>query len=493
MFESLGWGFLSLHYALLLVLCIFGVHRLSMVYRWYKHKEAKPEAPAALLTLPAVTIQIPIFNERNVAARIIEQSVKMDYPSELLQIQVVDDSTDDTYDLIAQRVAHYEKEGVDIEHIHRVDRRGFKAGALRDAMDTATGEFIAIFDADFLPPTDFLEKTINHFANPKLAMLQTRWSHLNLESNRLTRTQAMMLDSHFALEQQVRYGSNMLFNFNGTAGIWRTEAIIDAGHWSADTLTEDLDLSYRAQLAGWQMAYVNDIECPAELPSNMRAFKSQQHRWAKGGIQVMKKMLGTVWRSDFKLSKKLEATFHLSNNFAYFVMLVDTLFLLIPSLIMREHLDMPILFWLEIALLAISSGSHLLYLYFGQVALKKSKQNALAQLPWLLLLGINLAFNNARAALEALRGQESEFVRTPKNGELQIGSQLQVPAAEKAYRTILPNERGFQLLTSAVFIFAAGWVVQVGNWYMLPFLLLLAIGFSLSAIDLPNNKATTKL
>ena len=493
MFESLGWGFLSLHYALLLVLCIFGVHRLSMVYRWYKHKEAKPEAPAALLTLPAVTIQIPIFNERNVAARIIEQSVKMDYPSELLQIQVVDDSTDDTYDLIAQRVAHYEKEGVDIEHIHRVDRRGFKAGALRDAMDTATGEFIAIFDADFLPPTDFLEKTINHFANPKLAMLQTRWSHLNLESNRLTRTQAMMLDSHFALEQQVRYGSNMLFNFNGTAGIWRTEAIIDAGHWSADTLTEDLDLSYRAQLAGWQMAYVNDIECPAELPSNMRAFKSQQHRWAKGGIQVMKKMLGTVWRSNFKISKKIEASFHLSNNFAYFVMLVDTLFLLIPSLIMREHLDMPILFWLEIALLAISSGSHLLYLYFGQVALKKSKQNALAQLPWLLLLGINLAFNNARAALEALRGQESEFVRTPKNGELQIGSQLQVPAAEKAYRTILPNERGFQLLTSAVFIFAAGWVVQVGNWYMLPFLLLLAIGFSLSAIDLPNNKATTKL
>ena len=487
MFESLGWGFLSLHYGLLLVLCIFGMHRLSMVYRWYKYKDVRPDAPAELVSLPTVTIQIPIFNERNVAARIIEQTVKMDYPSELLQIQVVDDSTDDTYDLIAQKVAHYKEQGVDIEHVHRVDRAGFKAGALRDAMSTASGEFIAIFDADFLPPIDFLKKTINHFANPKLAMLQTRWSHLNLESNRLTRTQALMLDSHFALEQQVRYGSGMLFNFNGTAGIWRTEAIIDAGHWSADTLTEDLDLSYRAQLAGWETIYVNDIECPAELPSNMRAFKSQQHRWAKGGIQVMKKMLGTIWRSHFKVGKKLEATFHLSNNFAYFVMLFDTLFLLIPSLIMREHLDMPILFWLDIPLLAISSGSHLLYLYFGQVALNKSKRNAFAQLPWLLLLGINLAFNNARAALEALRGQESEFVRTPKNGELQVGSYLQLPAKEKAYKTILPNERGFQLLTAGVFIFAAGWVVQVENWYMLPFLLLLAIGFSLSAIDINRD------
>jgi len=232
-------------------------------------------------------------------------------------------------------------------------------------------------------------------------MLQTRWTHLNLESNRLTRTQAMMLDSHFALEQQIRYASDMMFNFNGTAGIWRVDAIIDAGHWSADTLTEDLDLSYRAQLRGWEMVYINDVACPAELPSNMRAFKSQQHRWAKGGIQVMKKMLGTIWRSDFGLGKKLESTFHLSNNFAYFVMLFDTLFLLIPSLVMREHLNIPVLFWLDIPLLAISSGSHLLYLYFGQVALNKSKTNAFVQLPWLLLLGINLAFNNTRAALEA--------------------------------------------------------------------------------------------
>lgn len=488
MFELFGWGFLSLHYILLLVLCLFGLHRLSMVFRWYKYKDKTSMNTDEFTTLPTVTIQIPVYNERNVIGRIIDQTVLMDYPSERLQIQVVDDSTDDTFDLIAALVKNYQHKGVDIQHVHRRNRVGFKAGALREAMDFATGEFIAIFDADFMPPTDFLQKTIHQFSNPKLAMLQARWGHLNLESNRLTRTQAMMLDSHFALEQQVRYGSDMLFNFNGTAGIWRVEAIIDAGHWSADTLTEDLDLSYRAQLRGWQMIYVNDIECAAELPSNMRAFKSQQHRWAKGGIQVMQKMLGRVWHSDFSLAKKVESTFHLSNNFAYFVMLVDTLFLLIPSLLMRQYLDMPILFWLDIPLLMLSSGSHLIYLYFGQVALKKTKLNALIHLPSLLLLGINLAFNNARAALEALRGQESEFVRTPKNGELLSEEGLELPHKLTNYKASLPAEDGLQILTSAVFIFAAGWVVANGNWYMLPFLLLLALGFSMSAIDSYNER-----
>lgn len=483
MFELFGWGFLSLHYALLFVLCFFGLHRLSMVFRWYQYKDRSPKNDQRFTELPTVTVQIPVYNERNVIGRIIDQTVLMDYPTERLQIQVVDDSTDDTFDLIANQVRVYQQQGVNIQHVHRINRQGFKAGALRDAMDSATGEFIAIFDADFMPPTDFLQKTVHQFANPKLGMLQARWGHLNLESNRLTRTQAMMLDSHFALEQQVRYGSDMLFNFNGTAGIWRVEAIIDAGHWSADTLTEDLDLSYRAQLRGWEMSYVNDLECPAELPSNMRAFKSQQHRWAKGGIQVMQKMLGRVWRSNFSVGKKVESTFHLSNNFAYFVMLVDTLFLLIPSLIMRQHLEMPILFWLDIPLLMLSSGSHLVYLFFGQVALKKSKLNALVHLPLLLLLGINLAFNNARAALEALRGQESEFVRTPKNGELLSNKVVELPSKLKTYTENLPAEDGLQILTSAVFVFAAGWVVAVGNWYMLPFLLLLALGFSMSAID----------
>ncbi len=478
--DLLAWIILCLHYSLLVVLCLFGLHRLSMVFRGRQSRQPDNDHDANkhFASLPQVTIQLPVFNERNVALRVIDHAVKMDYPADKLEIQVVDDSTDDTYELIKARVIELQNEGVNINHIHRTNRQGFKAGALRDAMSSASGEFIAIFDADFIPGTDFLHKTIHHFSDAKVAMVQGRWGHLNLNSNRLTKTQAIMLDSHFALEQQVRYGSNMLFNFNGTAGIWRAQAIVDAGHWSADTLTEDLDLSYRAQLRGWKLIYRNDIVCPAELPADMRAFKSQQHRWAKGGIQVMKKLLKPVWNAPFSITKKIEATFHLSNNFAYFVMLLDTLFLLIPSLIARQYLEVPFVFWLDIPLLLISSGSHLIYLYFGQVALGKSQINALIHLPFLLLLGICLAFNNARAALEALLDQQSEFVRTPKSGDVENEIQT-VPI--KQYKTKLPASEGIELASGIIFLYGAIWSMQNQNWLMLPFFVLLGIGFSLSA------------
>jgi len=483
--DLFSWSILSLHYGLLLVLCLFGLHRLSMVWRSMHYRPSQPHNTKLYEhfdELPRVTVQIPVFNERNVALRIIDQTIKMQYPADKLQIQVVDDSTDETVNVIKERVEYWQANGINIQHVHRTNRIGFKAGALRDAMSVASGEFIAIFDADFMPESDFLLQTIHHFTDQQVAMVQGRWGHLNLNSNRLTKTQAIMLDSHFALEQQVRSKSGMLFNFNGTAGIWRVQAIIDAGHWSADTLTEDLDLSYRAQLKGWKLVYRNDIVCPAELPSDMRAFKSQQHRWAKGGIQVMKKLLGTVWRSDLSLAKKSEATFHLSNNFAYFIMLLDTLFLLIPSLIAREYLQIPFIFWIDIPLLILSSGSHLVYLYYGQVALKKSKLNALLHLPLLLLLGICLAFNNARAALEALINQESEFVRTPKSGELEIKlHKQQVNQPVKAYKAQLPASEGVELAASLVFFYGALWSMQNDSWLMLPFFMLLALGFSLSA------------
>jgi len=485
MLEHIGLVLLFLHYLLLFTLCFFGLHRLSMVIRWFKYRHHQSPAIQHHQKLPLVTIQIPVYNEHNVASRIIDQTALMQYPAERLQIQVVDDSTDDTFDLIRSKVNNLKSRGLNIEHIHRVNRQGFKAGALKDAMKSATGEFIAIFDADFMPDPDFLQKTIHQFSNPKVAMVQTRWGHLNLSSNVLTKAQALMLDSHFALEQHVRSNSGMLFNFNGTAGLWRVSAIIDAGHWSADTLTEDLDLSYRAQLRGWEMVYLNDIECAAELPSDMRAFKSQQHRWAKGGIQVMKKLIGTVWRSDYSFSKKLESTFHLSNNFAYFIMLIDTLFLLIPSLIVREQLNIPVFLWLDIPLLMLSSGSHLVYLYFGQVALKKSLLNALIRLPWLLLLGIALAFNNARAALEALANQESEFVRTPKSGEIEIDEPEPIVRSTiktKKYLTALPASEGVEFTAALVFMVSAVWAVNSSNWHMLPFLVLLSLGFSASAI-----------
>lgn len=482
----LSWLVLGLHYGLLSLLCLFGLHRLSMVFRAQYYRARKQHEPidCAATTnvhfaeLPKVTVQIPVFNERNVALRIIEKAIELDYPAKLLQIQVVDDSTDETATSIANFVHKLSSQGINIEHVHRENRQGFKAGALRDAMASASGEFIAIFDADFMPNSDFLQQTIHHFTNPTVAMVQGRWGHLNLNSNRLTKCQAIMLDSHFALEQQVRYRSDMLFNFNGTAGIWRVAAIIDAGHWSADTLTEDLDLSYRAQLKDWKLVYRNDVVCPAELPASMSAFRSQQHRWAKGGIQVMKKLLGRVWKSDFSFAKKLESTFHLSNNFAYFVMLVDTLLLLIPSLIAREYLQIPFILWLDIPLLILSSGSHLVYLYYGQVALEKSKFNALQNLPFLLLLGICLAFNNARAALEALLNQESEFVRTPKSGETEA---TKPSLASKKYVTKLPASEAVELLAGFMFFYGVFWSIQTQSWLMLPFFLLLASGFLLSA------------
>ncbi|MFK7975080.1 MAG: glycosyltransferase family 2 protein, partial [Halioglobus sp.] len=317
-----------------------------------------------------------------------------------------------------------------------------------------------------------------------------RWEHLNRRDSLLTECQAMMLDSHFALEQQVRYASGALFNFNGTAGIWRTQAILDAGNWSADTLTEDLDLSYRAQLKGWQMRYINHLASPGELPADMNAFKSQQHRWAKGGLQVMKKLLPQVWRSALPLRHKLEASFHLSNNMAYFVMLLDTTVFLIPSLLVRDRLQLETIFWLDLPLLLLSTGGHLVYFYFGQVALSQSRLRAVLLMPRLLLVGIQLAFNNAKAAFEALAGHHSEFVRTPKAGDSPaLNKKPSTKPSTKPskmgntlYRAITPRGGWFEVLLGTIYLFVLFWGAAHGHWFMLPFLMLLVAGFFTTAI-----------
>lgn len=471
------------HFVLLFILSLFGLHRLSMVFRWFRYRHYQPEQPNQFSQLPKITVQIPLYNERMVAERIVDAIVKLKYPSHCLQIQIVDDSNDDTCELIAQRVRFYQDLGVNIEHVQRTSRQGFKAGALKDAMESATGEFIAIFDADFIPHPQTLLDSIHHFTQADVAMVQLRWEHLNRRSSLLTKTQAIMLDAHFSLEQQVRSASNMLFNFNGTAGIWRTSAIINAGHWSADTLTEDLDLSYRAQLAGWKMVYLNHIPCPGELPADMNAFKTQQYRWAKGGVQVMMKMLPTVWKSKLPFSKKIESTFHLSNNLAYFVMLVDTLFFLVPSLLLRDKHDFLNLWWLDIPLLIMSSGGHLIYLYWGQVSLGRSKMRALIRIPNLILLGIQLAINNSKAGLEALLGRESEFVRTPKTGELKSADREEGLKQQNAntYKADAPKGAIFEVFVAGVYTVVLLWAVNHQHWFMLPFLLLLALGFVTSA------------
>lgn len=467
---------LSIHFAMLLILCVFGLHRLSMVFRWFLHRNDEPEIQQSFEVLPQLTVQIPLYNERLVAQRIVDAVAAFDYPKERLQIQIVDDSTDETLDIIAAQVKHYQAEGLNITHVTRSNRLGYKAGALKHAMQFSSGEFIAIFDADFIPHPRLLIDTIDHFCSPEVGMVQYRWEHLNRFNNKLTETQAMVLDAHFGLEQKVRCNSQVLLNFNGTAGMWRTSAIIDAGHWSADTLTEDLDLSYRAQIRGWKMQYLNTVSCQGELPADMNAFKSQQHRWVKGGVQVMKKLLLCVWRSPISAKAKLEATYHLCNNLAYLIMLFHTVFMLLPSILIRDYFGIEYLLWLDLPLLFLASGGHLVYLVFGQVALKRSLRTTLLNIPRLMLLGIQLAFNNARAAAEALLGHESEFIRTPKSGELAASSDKPT-LRHHLYQPVASKGAVIEILLSGIYSLVFVWSLFAKMWLVSPFLLLLAIGF----------------
>ncbi|MGS2722874.1 glycosyltransferase [Porticoccus sp. GXU_MW_L64] len=480
MFTSVFLVLLGVHFLLLLFLSLTGIHRLSLIFRWLKYRKNLPAASEKFRLLPKVTIQIPLYNERFVARRVVDAMAAVDYPPELLQIQIVDDSDDDTSDIIAERVAYHRRNGVNIDHVQRELRHGFKAGALADAMEFASGEYIAIFDADFVPNASVIHDAIHQFTDPKVAMVQLRWGHLNLNDSHLTRIQGVALDAHFGLEQWVRGATGALYNFNGTAGIWRKAAIIDAGNWSADTLTEDLDLSYRAQLRGWQLRYMPSVECPGELPADMNAFKSQQHRWAKGGIEVMRKLLRSVWRAPLSLGTKLESTFHLANNMAYLIMMIDTVFLLVPSLLIREHLDIGYTYWLDMPMLLMSTGGHLAYFLFGQVVLGRSAWFAISKAPAMLLLGIQLSFNNARAAAEALLGQRSPFIRTPKEGDQKTAASK---ATKQRYRAVFPKGTIIELLLGCVYGVVLVWALWQQLWLALPFLLLLNIGFLSTAIS----------
>ncbi|MGA9992367.1 MAG: cellulose synthase family protein, partial [Thiobacillaceae bacterium] len=309
---------LILYFFVLSILAIYGWHRYYLVYLYMKHKGNAPAPPPDLAVLPRVTVQLPIFNEMYVADRLIDAVCEIDYPRELLEIQVLDDSTDETTSIAELAVRRHAARGFDIHYLHRVDRTGYKAGALEAGLHQATGEFIAIFDADFVPPVEFLKKTLPHFAtDPRIGMVQARWGHINQDYSLLTKIQSILLDAHFVLEHGARNRSHCFFNFNGTAGIWRRETIGSAGGWQHDTLTEDLDLSYRAQLAGWRFVFLPDLVSPAEVPVEMNSFKSQQHRWAKGSIQTCIKLLPRILGSKQPLSVKVEAFFHLTANFNY--------------------------------------------------------------------------------------------------------------------------------------------------------------------------------
>jgi len=469
---------LVVYFSILLVLSFYGSHRYMMVYLYRRYAKDKPDPSPAREwgedELPIVTVQLPMFNERYVAERLIDAVCQLDYPLDRLEIQVLDDSTDDTTAICQHAVEAKKELGFDIVLIHRTDRTGYKAGALEEGLAIARGEFVAIFDADFVPQPDFLRNTVHHFTDPKIGMVQTRWEHINREYSLLTRAQAILLDGHFVLEHTARNRSGRFFNFNGTAGIWRRQAIRDAGGWEHDTLTEDLDLSYRSQLAGWKFRFLRDITAPSEIPVEMNAFKSQQHRWAKGSIQTAMKLLVRIFRADVSFAIKLEAFHHMTANMAYLLMVV--LALLMPlATIVRVHqglyetliLDLPIFF---------SATFSICYFYWvSQREIGRPKLEILRMIPTVLGIGIGISINNAKAVAEALIGYKTPFVRTPKYG---------IDGSNDAWANKLYIKKStivtlIELALGLWFTYAIVHVIITpkGSLFSLPFLMLFQFGF----------------
>ena len=465
------------HYVLVSILCIYGAHRvyhgLAAKGIFMRVNNAARTQSSGDIDYPHVTVQTPMYNEMFVAKRIIDAVAAFDYPKDKLQIQVIDDSTDESVEIVAETVAYYKSLGFDIDHVRRASRRGYKAGALSDAMEDVKGDYIAIFDADFIPHPDFLKKSLPYFSDPEIGLVQGRWAYLNTGRNMLTRLQSVMLDAHFGIEQVTRYGKGVFFNFNGTAGIWRKETIIDAGGWRADTLTEDTDLSYRAQMRGWKFIYRPDIDCPSEIPEDMNAFKIQQHRWAKGAIEVMKKLLPTIWASDAPRKAKVEATFHLTGNISYLLMFIDSLFFLLPTVHIREQMGPNPLIWLDLPIFAFASLSHAYFFLSSQNRLYGKMWDKLFIMPALLATSIGLGVNNGRAVIEAIIGYKTGFARTPKSGDNTSAISLR-----KKYQANSQNWGTYlELILGSLYAAFLTWAVMKSYWVVVPFLLLFAIGF----------------
>src|SRR5881275_493406 len=403
------------YFVVLILLASYGIHRYVLVYLYYKNKKNHTVKPGREFSeLPRVTVQLPIFNERFVVERLLDAVCGLNYPLEKLDIQLLDDSTDETQAVARGVVDRYAARGFPVTYHHRTNREGYKAGALAEGMKVAQGEFITIFDADFVPPEDFLLRTIHHFTDPKIGMVQTRWTHINRNYSFLTEVEAILLDGHFVLEHSGRARSNVFFNFNGTAGVWRRAAIEAAGGWQHDTLTEDTDLSYRAQLKGWKFIYLQDVECPAELPVEMTAFKTQQARWAKGLIQTGKKILPRVIRSNQPFRVKLEAWYHLTANLSYPLMIVLSV-LILPAMIIRFYQGWFQMLFIDLPLFLSTTFSISSFYLVSQLQLfLRVLQLVFLYLPFLMAVGVGWTITNTKAVIEALTGKESAFARSHK-------------------------------------------------------------------------------
>ena len=472
--SAFDWTLLIPYFGILLLLSVYGVHRYETVRRYIKYgKNLRGTAPHKFKRLPKVTIQLPLYNERFVVERLIQSVTQIDYPRELLQIQVLDDSTDETHPYTERLCNEYRASGLPIEYRHRTNRRGFKAGALQEGLETATGEFIAIFDADFIPPSDFLIRTVDFFTDPEVGVVQTRWSYLNKEYSILTQVEAMLLDGHFVLEHGARCGSGLFFNFNGTAGILRRKMIDDAGGWQHETLTEDSDLSYRAQLNGWRFVYVPSVDCPSELPVETYGFQVQQARWAKGLTQVAKKLLPRIWKADLPLRVKLEAFMHLTPNISYPLMIVVSM-LMLPVMIIRFYMGMFQMVLIDLPLIIASFWSiSAFYLYAQRELYPKSWWKSIAFLPMLMAAGVALTVSNSKGVIEALLGIQSSFARTAKYA---IGAHKieKKPLAYHRRSGWLPY---VEIAIGSYFVYMIDFAIQTLNFFAVPFLLLFVCGY----------------
>ncbi len=470
-------AFLIPYFTVLVILAMYGIHRYHLVYLYFRHRANRAKITEKFSELPRVTIQLPIFNERYVVDRLVEAVSRMNYPHELLQVQVLDDSTDETVQIAAAVVERYKNTGLDISYIHRDNRTGFKAGALENGLKTATGDFVAIFDADFTPPADFLIRTIHYFTNPKVGMVQTRWGHINRGYSFLTQVESILLDGHFVIEHGARFLARRFFNFNGTAGIWRRQAIETSGGWEHDTLTEDTDLSYRAQMHGWKFVYVPDVVCEAELPVEMTSFKVQQFRWAKGLIQCAKKDLPMILRAKLPLRIKIESFFHLTANIAYPLMVVLSLVLL-PATIIRFYQGWTQMLWIDLPLfIAATFSISSFYLVSQRELFPDSWWRKIQYLPFLMAVGIGLSVSNTRAVIEALLGIQTSFNRTPKYRIETARDQWTV----KEYRRKSGLTPYIELVLGIYFAVTVYYLIVNEDYAVTPFLILFVIGYLYTA------------
>ncbi|RKY92946.1 MAG: glycosyl transferase family 2 [Ignavibacteriae bacterium] len=465
------------YFGALLILFVFGLHGFVMLFYHRKYKEVKHEPNPDFECNASVTIQLPLYNELYVVERLIDTICKIDYPKDKFEIQVLDDSNDETVNIAARVVEEKRKEGFDISHIRRENREGFKAGALKEGLKIAKGEYIAIFDADFIPKKDFLKKTLSFFTNENIGMVQTRWEHLNGNHSILTKAQALALDGHFVIEQTVRNKAGFFINFNGTGGVWKKECIENAGNWHSDTLTEDLDLSYRAQINGWKFIFLKDFTSPAELPSEINALKTQQFRWTKGAIETAKKILPQLWKSKQPLRIKLQGTFHLTNNFVFpFILLVA---ILNVPLVFVKNSGAHDLYFAVMSVFVLAFISSFMFYLYSQKDIHPGWRKRIVLFPLFMAGSMGFAINNSRAVFEGLMNRKSEFVRTPKFKLVgESGSWM-----DKKY---LNNKLGLDVVVETIMAVYCFIGVASSIYFQeiaaLPFQLLFFIGFSFVSI-----------